>query len=87
METVDQRNPYHNRVAPGNVGFSFSPAGRAYLERQWSQYGMDKLSADLIASLILYGEEGPIAETSAKASEPLFVLREGGAWGAPCEWA
>ncbi len=31
VETVDERNPYHTTVRPGNVGFSFTPAGRGYL--------------------------------------------------------
>ncbi len=79
VETVDERNPYHTGIATGNVGFTFSPEGRAYLKQQWSLYGMDRLPADLIASLLLYGEEGPAAEAPPSESEHLDVLREGGA--------
>jgi len=78
VETVDERNPYHAGIAIGNVGFTFSPEGRSYLKQQWSLYGMKKLPADLIASLLLYGEEGSLAETPATGSEHLDVLTEGG---------
>ncbi len=77
VETVDQRNPYHDTIAPGNVGFTFTPAGRAYLENQWARLGLDRLDADLIASLLLYGQEGP-AETPPADGKNLFVLTEGG---------
>jgi len=79
VETVDQRNPYRDTIAEGNVGFTFSPAGRAYLENQWSRRGQGNLSSDLIASLVLYGEEGPIAQAPSGAGQNLFVLTEGGA--------
>jgi hypothetical protein len=74
VETIDQRNPYHDTPAAGNVGFTFTPVGRAYLRNQWARQegGLDP---DLMASLILYGEEGPIADSPAEDS---FVLREAG---------
>ncbi|HUT32831.1 MAG TPA: hypothetical protein VNE39_05085 [Planctomycetota bacterium] len=77
VETVDQRNPYHAQVSPGNVGFSFTPVGRAHLKAQWSQLG-GPLDADLAASLVLYGEEGPLAEEPSGRGEEVFVLRERG---------
>jgi len=77
VETVDQRNPYHRGVASGNVGFTFSEAGRAYLQNQWSQRGLENLDADLIASLVLYGEEGPIEPAPASGETRVFVLTEG----------
>lgn len=76
VETIDQRNPYHDKIETGNVGFTFTAAGRSYLQNQWAQLGIDSLSSDLIASLLLYGEEGPLAETASEAG--IFVLREGG---------
>lgn len=79
VETVDERNPYHKGVDPGNVGFTFTATGRAYLQTQWERYGASNLPADLIASLLLYGEEGPIAETPADKSARVSVLTEGGA--------
>ena len=60
METIDERNPFKAGIDTGNVGFSCTPIGRAYLQEQWSRYGRDKLSADLVASLLLYGKEGYI---------------------------
>ncbi|MHC4402848.1 MAG: hypothetical protein ACYTG0_24570 [Planctomycetota bacterium] len=81
VETIDQRNPYHEGIAAGNVGFTFTPVGRAYLENQWRQmalHGYAGLDPDLIASLVLYGEEGPIAEPPAGEKERVFVLTEGG---------
>ncbi|MBC8868243.1 MAG: hypothetical protein H8E44_02435 [Planctomycetes bacterium] len=78
VETVDQRNPYHERVSVGNVGFTFSAVGRAYLANQWTRFGIDNLDADLVASLILYGEEGPVEETPAGDEKQTFVLTEAG---------
>ena len=77
VETIDQRNPYHDTIEAGNVGFTFTPAGRAYLQNQWTQLGIDRLSSDLIASLLLYGEEGAVAEEAS--GEGVFALNEGGA--------
>jgi len=76
VETLDQRNPYHDRIEAGNVGFTFTRDGRAYLAQQW-QLLDGRLSADLIASLLLYGVEGPTAAAPAGNNEN-FVLREAG---------
>jgi len=78
VETIDQRNPYHETISAGNAGFTFSPAGRSYLQNQWSRYGWDRLDADLIASLLLYGEEGPCAEAAPGEDQHVFVLDEAG---------
>ncbi len=90
VETIDGRNPLEmlfpsadsNRplpeaVAQGNVGFTFSAVGRAYLKHQWARAGMDRLDPDLMASLVLYGQEGPVEEPPAKGQET-SVLVEGG---------
>jgi hypothetical protein len=64
IETVDERNFYHLNVIGINVGFAFTPEGRAYLKRQietMSHYTENPIGADVAASLILYGEEGEIA--------------------------
>ncbi len=37
VETIDERNPYRALINPGNVGFTFTPAGRSYLHNQWSR--------------------------------------------------
>ncbi|MCU0979764.1 MAG: hypothetical protein MUF25_11430 [Pirellulaceae bacterium] len=78
VETIDQRNPYHDTVSLGNVGFTFTPIGRVYLQRQWSHRGWENLDVDLIASLLLYGEEGSLDEVGATQSKEPFVLTEGG---------
>ena len=78
VETVDERNPYQEGIDAGNVGFTFTPIGRAYLRDQWNAYGASRLPADLIASLLLYGDEGPIAETAPGESDRKFVLAEVG---------
>ncbi len=75
VETIDQRNPYNPSIAVGNVGFTYTPIGRAYLKLQWSRHGRP-LPADLCASLLLYGQEGPIAELPA--GQHTFELRENG---------
>jgi hypothetical protein len=76
VETIDQRNPYHGLVERGNVGFSFSPIGRAYLARQWSKH--TALDADLIASLLLFGEEGPAADAPRGGEASVATLKEQG---------
>ena len=78
VETIDERNPYHEGISTGNVGFTFTEVGRAYLQQQWSLSGLEKLSADLIASLLLYGQEGQIAEIPSPESHHQFMLTEGG---------
>jgi hypothetical protein len=78
VETVDQRNPYHDHIAQGNVGFTFTPAGRAYLQNQWANLKSARLDPDLIASLLLYGEEGPVEAAASGSADATFVLREGG---------
>jgi hypothetical protein len=75
VETVDQRNPYHDNVSLGNVGFTFTPLGRAHLARQWAN---QSLGDDLIANLLLYGEEGPVAEPPAGEQSDVFALKEKG---------
>ncbi|MHB8902957.1 MAG: hypothetical protein ACYC6Y_29705 [Thermoguttaceae bacterium] len=78
VETVDQRNPFHESIEAGNVGFTFSPAGRAYLKNQWAQVGIDRLDTDLAASLLVFGQEGPAAESAVGEDSRPFVLVEGG---------
>jgi hypothetical protein len=76
VETIDERNPYKAGIDTGNVGFTFTSIGRAYLAEQWARYGWDKLNPDLIASLLLYGHEGDIPNLQSEDSDQLFVLAE-----------
>ncbi|MBP7140279.1 MAG: hypothetical protein KBA71_00085 [Opitutaceae bacterium] len=76
IETVDERNPYHAGASYNhNLGFSYSPEGRAFLSRQWDNLDW-KLSADAISSYLLYGEEGPMV---IPPSENTYALVEDGA--------
>jgi len=91
VETIDGRNPLEmlfpsadsNRplpeaVAEGNVGFTFSAVGRAYLKHQWAIAGRDRLAPDLMASLVLYGQEGPVEEPQPAGARQTLLLVEGG---------
>jgi hypothetical protein len=75
VETIDQRNPFHATISPGNVAFTLSASGRTYLQRQWTRLH-GTLDTDLAASLVLYGQEGPTAELPPDKPDDLFVLRE-----------
>lgn len=77
VETIDQRNPYHDKVLPGNPAFTLTPAGRAWLRNQWRGHPDEVLSDDSMALFVLHGQEGPIADASD--NESVFILREGGA--------
>jgi hypothetical protein len=77
VETLDQRNPLHDEIPSGNVGFTFSPAGRAFLLSQWD-HRQWRLDADLMASLVLYGEEGPATQPAPPERDDVFVLKEQG---------
>ena len=78
VEAIDQRNPYKSSISAGNVGFTFTPAGRTYLDNQWSRLGDGNISSDLMASIILYGQEGPLEELAPPGSSSKFVMTEGG---------
>jgi hypothetical protein len=78
VETIDQRNPYGPTIKPGNVGFTITPEGRAYLKGQWDRLGWDDFKSDAIAALVQFGTEGPIAETQSGGAMQTFVLKEGG---------
>ncbi len=74
VETIDQRNPYHAVSPVLNVGFTFTPAGRAHLRRQWEKVkaGGEGISADGAASMWLYGREGEQAPPPADGAS--FVI-------------
>lgn len=78
VETIDQRNPYHAGGTKGNVGFTFSPAGRRYLQSQWERLKNAKLGADAMAAMLAYGEEGPLDQPATASAGSLFVLRNKG---------
>ena len=65
VETVDERNPYGENIAGINLGFSFSPEGRAYIKRQTEKLrptlGGQPVGPEVAANFIRYGEEGELA--------------------------
>ncbi|MEO6434724.1 MAG: hypothetical protein ABIP55_03045 [Tepidisphaeraceae bacterium] len=64
VETVDERNPYNENIVGINIGFCFSPQGRAHVKRQierMAKYTDNPVGWDGAASFILYGEEGELA--------------------------
>lgn len=88
VETIDERNPYHAGIGEGagNVGFTLTPEGRAYLAAQWQRSG-GTLTPDAAAAFVLYGSEGPIAPPSApgqleliEGGQPRALTLEAGPW-------
>jgi hypothetical protein len=78
VETVDDRNPYHPGVRMPNVGFSFSPEGRAYLARQIALH-RGPIPADEAASLLLWGEEGEASSATQAGGNFDYRLPSGDA--------
>jgi len=75
VETVDERNPYDRSVKMPNLGFTFSAAGRGYVKQQRERRPKDSaLPADLIASYLLYGQEGDIVPAPGSKPSHQFVL-------------
>lgn len=78
VETIDERNPYHDGVYPANVGFTLTPHGRALLHVLWAKPGKESLSADLIASLLMHGDEGSMDPSLLNPRGELEVMAEKG---------
>jgi len=68
VETIDERNGYEGGIVTPNVGFTFSPVGRGYVQRQleMKRRAKQELGADWLASYLLYGEEGEAAPPPAQ---------------------
>ena len=79
IETIDERNPYSRRYALPNVGFSFCAEGRGYVREQWTRLKAQRLaeSTDTLASLLLYGEEGPVAPPPGAGGNSTFTTGDG----------
>ena len=79
VEVVDERNPYSEELVAPNVGFTFSTVGRSWAKaRIEDRLKKGNLGADLIASYIAYGEEGPV-EPIEKSAQQTFVTKDGNA--------
>ncbi|HUS80794.1 MAG TPA: hypothetical protein VM283_05960, partial [Armatimonadota bacterium] len=77
VSCIDERVIYHDQVAVGNVGFSWTPEGRGFLLKQvWlaSGGGERPVEADFAASMLQYGGEGPPVPPPAEADQSTVTL-------------
>ncbi|MCZ6634620.1 MAG: hypothetical protein O7G87_14540 [bacterium] len=76
VETVDGRNPYHEGVRLGNVGFCHTAEGRGFLLQQHAIYlqSSDRFDADYAAQMLLYGDGGPVVETAAGQERHVYEM-------------
>jgi hypothetical protein len=75
VETVDERNPYHAGAGMPNLGFTFSPEGRGYVQQQLQRRPKGSpLGADQLASYLLYGQEGEMVPAPGSKASHQFVL-------------
>ena len=78
LETVDGRNPYHEGVRLGNVGFSHTAEGRGFLAQQHAIYLAEgqTFDADYAAQMLLYGADGDAIATAASQDQHVTRLDE-----------
>lgn len=79
IETIDERVPYSATGHIGGPGLTFTAIGRALLREQWERE-LEKTSSrtfDLLASMLLYGQEGPLAPLPAHNRHSVFVMADG----------
>ena len=78
VETVDERNPYHEGLWFPNVSFTRSPEGRSHIQQQLDLLAEkdSKIAADHCAGYIMYGQEGAIAPTASQESDRTFRLSD-----------
>lgn len=71
LETIDGRNPHHDGVRLGNVGFAHTPAGRGFLAQQHALFTREggAFDADYATHMLLYGADGELVETAAAQNE------------------
>ncbi len=76
LETVDGRNPYHEGVRLGNVGFAHTAEGRGFLAQQHAIYLSEgqTFDADYAAQMLLYGADGDAIATAAAQVEHITRL-------------
>jgi len=89
---IDERVIYHKSINTGNVGFSFSPEGRAFILNQlWkdSEGGKKLTSGDYAASLLLYAGQGPLGSLPTAQAQSVSLIGNNDAVivrNAPWEW-
>jgi hypothetical protein len=82
VETVDERQLYHEGISMPGAGFSFSSEGRGFIRRQWNLIcarakrakKAPVLAADGAASFLLYGVEGTTLPAPGEMKRRRFVL-------------
>jgi hypothetical protein len=82
VETVDERQVYHGTPRMPNVGFTFTEEGRGYMRAQWPKIKIEENSAEsaeVLASIVYYGEEGAWVPTPGAKPEHRFVLGDNAA--------
>lgn len=89
---IDERQVYHAGVEIGNVGFTWTPEGRGFLQRQMSLYMKNRTSvnADYAASILLYGGTGEAIMPAAAADQAMAAVGENDALVSrhkPWQWA
>lgn len=89
IETIDERTPYSRTCYFPGIGFLFNPEGRGYLRQQWHRLQERQVvePVDTLASLLLYGEAGPVGDPLDLSRGHRFVTADGkaavlrqGAW-------
>ncbi len=73
VETIDERQIYHEGPVGLNAGFGFTPEGRGILRQIWDRSPKGG-STDVMASLIQYGDEGSATPPPEKGAKYEFVL-------------
>ena len=86
---VDERSGYSRSRRMGNVGFTFTPEGRRYLEQQLGPFYRKNapINMDVAATFLLEGDSGELAPIPGKTSK--YLSRDGKflvARSAPYQW-
>lgn len=81
VETVDERQVYSADAFVPNLGFTYTPIGRAFLKEQWERRkaGNGTIPADSAASHFMYGREGELQPAESAGERGMFVLGKGDA--------
>ncbi len=79
VETVDERNGYHTGVAFPNAMYTLTPEGRGYMRRQWNLLTAagHNIGPDNMANYLIYGQEGPTAESVTQSGDTTYVFTDG----------
>jgi len=82
VSAIDERQIYHSGVSIGNVGFSWTDAGRGYLLKQVAAYsdgGVKATNAEYAASMLLHSGEGTGTPPPGDTASSRVTIGDGGA--------